>query len=43
MNTYAVDFETSYTKDRDIKSLGVIGYLRHPDGPVSGLDRRPRG
>lgn len=29
--TYAVDFETSYTKDRDIKSLGVIGYLRHPD------------
>jgi hypothetical protein len=31
MNTYAVDFETSYTKDRDIKSLGVVGYLRHPE------------
>lgn len=30
MNVYAVDFETSYEQDRDIKSLGVVGYLRHP-------------
>jgi DNA polymerase I-like protein with 3'-5' exonuclease and polymerase domains len=26
----AIDFETSYEKDRDIKSLGMVPYLRHP-------------
>lgn len=31
MNTYAIDFETTYTKDRDIKTLGVVGYVSHPD------------
>lgn len=30
-NTYAVDFETTYAAGRDISSLGVRPYLRHPD------------
>lgn len=34
MNTYAVDFETSYTPTRGIRSLGTIPYLRHPDTDV---------
>lgn len=31
MKTYAIDFETTYTKDRDIKTLGVVGYVSHPE------------
>lgn len=30
----AVDFETSYEKDRDIKSLGAYGYLQHPETDI---------
>jgi hypothetical protein len=33
-NFVAVDFETSYAKDRDIKSLGTIPYLRHPETDI---------
>jgi len=34
MAVYAVDFETSYTTDRDIKSLGQSEYLRHPETDI---------
>lgn len=34
VNTYAIDFETTYTKDRDIKTLGVVPYLEHPDTDI---------
>lgn len=34
MITYSLDFETGYTKGRDIKSLGVVGYLRHPETDI---------
>lgn len=30
----AVDFETSYDKSRDIKTLGVVAYLRHPETDI---------
>lgn len=30
METFAIDYETSYEKGRDIKSLGTGAYLRHP-------------
>lgn len=30
----AIDTESSYAKDRDIKSLGTIPYLRHPDTDI---------
>ena len=33
-HTYAVDFETSYTKDRDLKTLGVVPYVEHPDTDI---------
>jgi len=31
---YAIDFETSYTKERDITSLGVRNYLQHPETDI---------
>lgn len=31
VRTYAVDFETTYATGRDIKSLGVVPYVEHPD------------
>jgi hypothetical protein len=31
MTFYGIDYETSYTKERSIKTLGVKGYLRHPE------------
>jgi hypothetical protein len=34
MKTYAVDFETSYTKDRSIGTHGTLGYLSHPDTDI---------
>jgi hypothetical protein len=34
MKTYAVDFETSYTKDRSIGTHGTLGYLAHPDTDI---------
>lgn len=29
--TYAVDFETTYATGRDIRSLGAVPYVEHPD------------
>ena len=34
MKNYAVDFETSYTKDRSIGTHGTIGYAAHPDTDI---------
>lgn len=34
MKNYAVDFETSYTKDRSIGTHGTLGYLAHPDTDI---------
>ena len=34
MKTYAVDYETSYTKDRSIGTHGTLGYLAHPDTDI---------
>lgn len=34
MKTYAVDFESSYTKDRSIGTHGTIGYAAHPDTDI---------
>ena len=31
---YGVDFETTYAKGRDIKELGVVAYLAHPDTKI---------
>lgn len=31
MPVAAIDFETTYTKDRDIKTLGVARYVEHPE------------
>lgn len=30
----AIDFESSYAKDRDISTLGVVPYLEHPDTEI---------
>ena len=34
MKTFAVDYETSYTKDRSIGTHGTLGYLAHPDTDI---------
>lgn len=34
MSFAAIDFETSYEKGRDIKALGVVPYLRHPQTDI---------
>jgi len=34
MSFATVDFETSYSKDRDIRSLGVVPYLAHPETDI---------
>ena len=34
MKTFAVDFETSYTKDRSISTYGTLGYLAHQDTDI---------
>lgn len=34
MQTYAIDFETSYSKERDIKTLGTRNYLLHPETDI---------
>jgi len=33
-NTYAIDFETFYSKDVSISLQGVHHYLRHPDQDI---------
>lgn len=33
-NAVAVDFETHYDETRDIRSMGAIAYLRHPDTDI---------
>ena len=34
MKTYAIDYETSYTKTRGIRQLGVRGYLSHKETDI---------
>ena len=34
MKTYAVDFETTWTKDRSIGTHGVFQYLAHPETKI---------
>ncbi len=34
MNHVALDYETTFSNDRDINKLGVIGYLRHPETDI---------
>lgn len=34
MKSIAIDFETSYTKDRSIGTHGTLGYLAHPDTDI---------
>lgn len=34
LRNYAVDYETSYTKDRSIGTHGTLGYLAHPDTDI---------
>lgn len=34
MPTAAIDFETTYTSIRDIKTLGVAAYVEHPDTDI---------
>lgn len=31
MTTYAIDFESYYSKECSIKTLGPLGYFSHPD------------
>jgi DNA polymerase len=34
LKTFAIDFESTYANGRDIRSLGVLGYLSHPETDV---------
>lgn len=34
MHTYAIDFETFYSKDVSINEQGIYGYLRHPEQDI---------